>query len=60
MTLDKFVNCTHDLLDFEIEYTQSAAEGNIHSLEALWVELDSLWTEVKRTYEECSDTNEYI
>ncbi|KAI8116031.1 hypothetical protein CVS40_11826 [Lucilia cuprina] len=52
MALDKFVNCTNDLLDFEIEYTQNAAENNIHSLEVLRVELDSLWSQVKTAYEE--------
>lgn len=58
MALDKFVNCTNDLLDFEIEYTQNAAENNIHALEVLRVELDSLWSQVKRAYEECRDTKE--
>ncbi|XP_065354551.1 uncharacterized protein LOC135949022 [Calliphora vicina] len=58
MALDKFVNCTNDLLDFEIDYSKSAAENNIHSLEVLRVELDSLWSQVKRAYEECRDTKE--
>ena len=39
MALDKFVNCTIDLLDFEIEYTQSAGKNNIQSIEVLRVEL---------------------
>ena len=58
MALDKFINCTNDLLEFEIEYTHSAAENNIHSLEVLRVELDSLWSQVKRTYEKYRNTQE--
>ena len=58
MALDKFVNCTYDLLDLEREYNQSTAEGDIHSLEVLRVKLDSLWSQVKKAYEKCRDTKE--
>ena len=58
MALDKFINCSNDLFEFEIEYTQSADENNIQSLEVLGIELGSLWSQDKRTYEECRDTQE--
>ena len=58
MALNKFINCTNDLLEFEIEYIQRAAENNIYSSEALRIELDSLWSQVKRTYEEYRNTRE--
>ena len=58
MAFEKFINCTNDLLEFEIEYIQSEDENNIHSLEVLRIELDSLWSQVKRTYVECRDTKE--
>ena len=56
MALDKFVNCTNDLTDFKIQYTQGAGENYIHSLEVIRVELDSLWSQIRMIYEECGDT----
>lgn len=52
MPLDKFVNCTNDLLDFESIHSETRAEDNFHALEILRVELDSLWTQTKRAYEQ--------
>lgn len=53
--VEKFSNCIHDLIDFESDHSVPEANDNIHSLEALRVELDSRWDQVKRSYMECRD-----
>lgn len=56
--LNKFVNCYHDLTDFEESHANSGAEDNVHGLEVLRVVLNYLWTQVNRSYEECRDYND--
>ena len=59
MGLDKFVNCTKHLLNFEIEYTQSATESNIHSLEILRVELYFLRCSYTKEVSKAKPTGKY-
>lgn len=56
MALERFVNCTNDLMDFETVHAVLDTDDNIHALEVIRVELNSLWDQVKRSYVECRDT----
>ncbi|XP_059224869.1 uncharacterized protein LOC131997670 [Stomoxys calcitrans] len=52
---DRFANSVNDLVDFDNTFAAAKSDDNIHSLEALRVELDSLWDNVKKSYLDCRD-----
>ncbi|XP_059226988.1 uncharacterized protein LOC131998556 [Stomoxys calcitrans] len=52
---DRFANSVNDLVDFDNTFAAAKSDDNIHSLEALRVELDSLWDNVKKSYLDSRD-----